>query len=322
MDKSLQINSGKKMGQDMDFTYESIALPNDYEGKVISTLISSNANSGKRKSVLYLHGFVDYFFHPHVAKEFSKAGFDFYALDLRKHGRSLLPHQRPNFCKKIEEYFEEISIAVQNIYDRGNGRVFLLAHSTGGLTAALYMNKGQKKHLVEAMILNSPFLDFNISEPLKTLSLNLAKFMAFIAPGSKISGTIPEAYGQSLHKDFYGEWDYNTAWKPIKAFATYFAWIRAAALAQQKLKKSNIRIPVLILHASASQKMFSFTQKAMTSDVILNVKDIKRLGPKLGKNITLVEIDGAVHDVFLSKKEVRAMAFKKTFDWLQQLSRT
>jgi alpha-beta hydrolase superfamily lysophospholipase len=35
-----------------------------------------------RKSVLYLHGYNDYFFHTHVEK-FNENNFDFYALDLR-----------------------------------------------------------------------------------------------------------------------------------------------------------------------------------------------------------------------------------------------
>jgi alpha-beta hydrolase superfamily lysophospholipase len=58
--------------------------------EVIATLISSNRNLGDRRSVLYLHGYNDYFFHTHVAEKFNENNFDFYALDLRKYGRSLL----------------------------------------------------------------------------------------------------------------------------------------------------------------------------------------------------------------------------------------
>ena len=65
--------------------------------------------------MLYLHGYVDYFFHPHLGENCNQADFDFYALDLRKYGRSLMQHQHPNYCKDIEEYFEEISIVIRKI---------------------------------------------------------------------------------------------------------------------------------------------------------------------------------------------------------------
>ena len=86
-----------------NFDLETISLKDDYEGKVIATLIKSKSNTGNRKSVLYIHGFVDYFFHPHVAQKFNDNGFDFYALDLRKYGRSLLKHQHASYCKSLDE---------------------------------------------------------------------------------------------------------------------------------------------------------------------------------------------------------------------------
>jgi len=302
---------------DSAFNLETLSLANDYEGEAVATLISAKANSGKRKSVLYLHGYVDYFFHPHLAEKFLDNGFDFYALDMRKHGRSLLPHQRPNICKDLGEYFEEISIALRKIHAGGNVRVFLLGHSTGGLTAALYMNFGQEKKLVSGLILNSPFLDFNLNGFQKALSLSIARFMAAAFPFSKVTGTIPRAYGQSLHKNYNGEWDFNLNWKPVDGFPTYFAWIVATHKAHQKLKNSNIEVPVLVLHSSKSLKLSKFTEAAATADLILNVADIKRLAPKLGKNVILEEIKKAVHDVFLSKKKVRAKAYDAMFRWLE-----
>ena len=141
-----------------DFDYQTIQLSPDYEGKVTATLISSKFNAGDRESVLYLHGYIDYFFHPHVCEEFINNDFDFYALDLRKYGRSLLEHQRPNFCLDIEEYFEEITIAIRQINKTGNSLIHLLGHSTGGLIASSYMNYGKEKSSIKSLILNSPFL--------------------------------------------------------------------------------------------------------------------------------------------------------------------
>ena len=62
-----------------------------------------------RGAVLYVHGFSDYFFQRHMAERFALEGYAFYALDLRKHGRSLRPHQHPNFCKSVAEYYADIT---------------------------------------------------------------------------------------------------------------------------------------------------------------------------------------------------------------------
>ena len=62
-----------------------------------------------RGAVLYVHGFADYFFQRHMAERFAAEGYAFYALDLRKHGRSLRPHQHPNFCKSVTEYYADIT---------------------------------------------------------------------------------------------------------------------------------------------------------------------------------------------------------------------
>ena len=58
-----------------DYTSQNIKLKHDYEGDVKAVLIASNNNRGNRKSVLYLHGYVDYFFHPHLGEKFNQNGF-------------------------------------------------------------------------------------------------------------------------------------------------------------------------------------------------------------------------------------------------------
>jgi len=298
-----------------DYTSQNIQLDSDYEGEVKAVLTASKNNTGNRKSVLYLHGYVDYFFHPHLGEKFNQNNFDFFALDLRKHGRSLMQHQHPNYCKDIEEYFEEISLSIRKIESESSS-VFLLAHSTGGLTASCYMNDGKEKSLIKGLILNSPFLDFNQSKIEKSLSQFLARLISKVSNYAKIEGALSPAYAQSVHKDHYGEWEFNLDWKPIKGFPTYFKWLEAIARAQKKLEKSNIQVPTLIMHSSGSLKTKKYSKEAMSHDIVLNIKDIKRVGEKLGDRVTLLEIENAQHDIFLSPKPVREVGFNKMFAWL------
>lgn len=301
-----------------DYTSQTIQLTPDYEGEVTATLISSNFNLGNRKSVLYIHGYIDYFFHQHLGEQFNANGFDFYALDLRKYGRSLLEHHHPNYCKDVEEYFEEISIAILKIQKETNS-IYLFGHSTGGLITSNYMNDGAEKNRIDGLILNSPFLDFNQSRFAKLISSFAANFISRISVYSKISGALSPAYAQSIHKDHYGEWDFNQDWKPIKGFPTYFKWVVAIATAQKKLDHSNITVPILILHSSGSIKMSKFSEEAMSNDIVLNIEDMKRVGSKLGDRVTFSKIENAQHDIFLSSKSVREDAFDKLFSWLSKM---
>lgn len=304
-----------------DYTSETIHLTPDYEGEVIATLVKSKFNVANRKSVLYLHGFIDYFFQAHLGEKFAANKFDFYALDLRKYGRSLLAHQHPNYCKDITEYFEEITIAIRQIQESCNGDIYLLGHSTGGLIASSYMNSGKEKDLIKGLILNSPFFDFYQTNFQKAIVYRISKFMASIHPFSYIKGTLSQVYTKSLHKDYNGEWDFNLQWKPIKGFATYFSWLLAIRTAHKALEKSNINTPVLVMHSSGSSKISAFSEEAFNNDIVLDILDIKRVGAKLGKRVSLLEIENAQHDIFLSKKNVRDKAFDQMFSWLNSINK-
>jgi alpha-beta hydrolase superfamily lysophospholipase len=144
------------------YTCRTIALRDDDEGPVSATLVACRSDKPTGAAVLYVHGFVDYFFQTHLADFFTARGVDFYALDLRKYGRSILPHQTPNFCLDLTEYYDELDEAVKIIRDEdGHDRLLVNAHSTGGLVTALWAHDRRAEKKVDAMFLNSPFLDLN-----------------------------------------------------------------------------------------------------------------------------------------------------------------
>jgi len=305
-----------------DFNFQTKHLLPDYEGPVTSTLISSKFNVGNRKSILYLHGYTDYFFHAHLCEAFINRGFDFYALDLRKYGRSMLPHQHPNYCLDMEEYFEEITLAIRQIKAAGAKPISLLGHSTGGLLACNYLNDGKERSCLKTLILNSPFFAFNEPEIKIRIFLSAARIVSAFFPYSKVSGVLSPAYPQSIHRRYSGEWDFHLEWKPIEGFPVYFKWVLAVAKAQKKLIHSDIQVPVLVMHSSRSRNVSSFSEEAMSSDIVLNVEDMKRIGSRLGRQVTFSEIDNALHDIFLSSKEVRDDAFNQMFSWLEKSQNT
>ena len=162
--------------------------------------------------MLYLHGFVDYFFHTHVADAFAVHGYDFYALDLRKYGRSLLAGQTPYYSTDIAEYDEEIDAAIDIIRAEGHDEVVAYGHSTGGLIFPLWANRRRGKGLIQAMVLNSPFFDLNASDFERGFLTKLVDKVGRFAPRIIVS-KLPSPYARALHTNNGGEWDFDPEWE-------------------------------------------------------------------------------------------------------------
>ncbi|MCC9041421.1 alpha/beta hydrolase [Myroides sp. M-43] len=294
---------------------------NDYEGKVVTTLIESRSNrTENRQTVLYIHGFCDYFFQYHLMDHLNENGIDFYAIDLRKYGRSLLEHQHPNYCKSLREYFTDIDYSIEYILKaKPSTTLYLLGHSTGGLLATYYSMFGLLKERLSGLMLNSPFLDFNVSFYMKPFIGVVAKKKVakdMYASNDQMS----DIYGKSLLKTYNGEWEYNTDWKPVKPFPVYYAWILAVQHAQELIQEVVLHedFPILLMYSEQSGNPSKWTASSQSSDIVLNVKDIEKIGARLGANVQKVRIKDGIHDLFLSHQEVRENALSVVTTFLSK----
>src|SRR5690606_39025436 len=95
------------------FEKATLKISSGKDGELAATLVRTvGPEQDSRPAVLYVHGFVDYFFHAHVAKAFEDAGFRFYAIDLRRHGRSLRTGNLACVTERVDDYFAELDWAV------------------------------------------------------------------------------------------------------------------------------------------------------------------------------------------------------------------
>jgi alpha-beta hydrolase superfamily lysophospholipase len=90
---------------------ETIPLEPDFEGDVVATLVSRRTASPSERATLHVHGFSDYFFHAEYGEWWIQRGHDMYALDLRKYGRSIRPHQSATYVADLSEYYDELDAA-------------------------------------------------------------------------------------------------------------------------------------------------------------------------------------------------------------------
>ncbi|GAA2077500.1 alpha/beta hydrolase [Actinomadura alba] len=298
--------------------YEAFRLPlgRDAEGEVVATLVRRRAAEPTRRAVLYVHGFVDYFFQTHLADFYVERGYDFYALDLRKYGRSLLEHQTPNMIHSLTDYFAELDEAVRII--RADHDLLLLnGHSTGGLISALWADRVQGRGVVDGLFLNSPFFDINAPAVMRRFGAGLARTLARPRPHAKLPAAVSELYPRSIHRDHDGEWDFDLAWKPIEGFPVRAAWLAAVRRGQLRLHRGlGIDVPVLVMCSTRSVKPRPGSDELTRADAVLDVEQIARWSNRLGRHLTLVRIEDGLHDLVLSAEPARERTFAELERWM------
>ncbi len=132
-----------------EFAQLTLDLGSDEQGPVVATLVRALPTpvpwwerARRRRpllegvDVLYVHGWSDYFFQKRLARFWTARGARFFALDLRKYGRSLREGQTPGYITDLSTYDEDIAAALDAM-GRGDGgeesgrRLILFGHSTG-----------------------------------------------------------------------------------------------------------------------------------------------------------------------------------------------
>ncbi|MHA7238673.1 alpha/beta hydrolase [Arthrobacter sp. TMS1-12-1] len=312
----------------------TLPLEPDDEGPRVATLVAyepdvpSRADGGApapTRAVLYLHGFSDYFFHTELAGALSGHGWAFFALDLHKYGRSLLPGQTPGFARSLDEYDADLDAALAALRARlaaragtGSGaavEVVLMAHSTGGLTATLWAARNPGR--VAALVLNSPWLDTRGSALLRSAAQGVLDTVSRRRPKARLRLPEPGFYFRSISDTLDGEWPVAPAWRPEAGFPVRAGWLAAVLAGHAALARGvTVPVPVLVLCSTASTISATWNASMLESDIILDVGPMVRRAAELGHDVTIRRLPGALHDVFLSRPEVRRAAVMITAGWL------
>lgn len=324
------------LGKDPDGEADIVAVVVKYQplqatsyGNDSATLPQKGSPSAQtHRAVLWVHGMSDYFFQSHIAEAFYAHGRDFYAVDLRKCGRALRDGQTPHHISDLEMYDIKLNRALDLILAEGHTHVTIAAHSTGGLITALWLDRlrrtdPQRHAVINALVLDSPWLDMHLS-PKKARAVRiLAPILARLTPNKLTPDSSPGGYGKSLHKDQFGEWDYNVSWKPLGGHTKNWAWLAAIVAGHKRIGKGiETGVPTLSLHSDGYLLGRDFCEQLRHVDAVLNTDQIEARTPKLSSSARSAIIEGAMHDVYLSQKEVRARAFAETFAFLAEVDKS
>lgn len=316
-----------------EFEQLTLELRDDDQGPVVATLVRAlpaaqewwHRLRGRAPlldgvDVLYVHGWSDYFFQKRLARFWTSRGARFYALDLRKYGRSLRDGQTPGYVADLATYDEDIAAALaamgQTIEGGDGRRLVLFGHSTGGLTLSLWASRHPEA--ADAVILNSPWLEFQIA-PARAAIAPMVELQARIRPHEVAPQVDLGFYTRAQHEvaDPDDPMDVNPLWRPAQTMAVYAGWLHAVLSGHKTVAAGlSIPAPVCVLLSARSAPPTRWSDDLTAADSVLVVDDIARAALRLGPSVTVERIDGALHDVFLSRHEAREEAYRRLGRWV------
>ena len=286
--------------------------------------------------VLYVHGWSDYFFQTELAEFWNALGARFYALDLRRYGRSLRPDQAPGYIESLDDYDADIEAALDAIAadaatpttghtDSTTSptttpshprRLVLLGHSTGGLTLTLWASRHPGR--ASALVLNSPWLELQVGRFGRRAVSPLVEVRA---------RTDPRRTGLTLDLGYYTQAQQiigsqppphlPDAWRPERGFPPRVAWGAAILAGHRRIARGEVSVdcPVLVLLSATSSSPFTWTADMTHADSVLAVEEIAYAATRIGPYVTLARLQHALHDVFLSLPTPKAQAYAALERW-------
>jgi alpha-beta hydrolase superfamily lysophospholipase len=303
--------------------YEALTaeLPDDAEGELVATLVRYRTDRPTTRAVLYLHGFSDYFHQVELAEFHAARGETFYALDLHKYGRSLGAHQTPARMSDVADYYPELDAAVEFITGEGHRTLVLNAHSTGGLIGLLWLHDRRTQAgttiPIEAVVLNSPFLDVPATWPIRALAPRPFAALARNRPLMVLPSPERSLYQMSIHRSERGEWDFITDWKPIAGGTVRIEWLAAAQRAIARAHAGlDLNCPILMMCAARSIRAKQWTDELYRGDAVLDVDALARWSTRLGSHVTVLRVADGMHDLLLSRPDVRKRVYADINRWM------
>lgn len=310
--------------------FEQLTLPlgEDSEGEIVATLVRALPDAAPwwrfgrvprplaDVDVLYVHGWSDYFFQKRLARFWTSRGARFFALDLRKYGRSLRQGQTPGFITDLDEYDADIEAALAARGDTAGRRLVLFGHSTGGLILSLWASRHPRQ--IDALILNSPWLEFQLGAARAAIAPVVglqARLWPMDAAPQVDLGFYSRAQKEVADPDDPMEPD--PAWRPEQSMLVHAAWLHAILQGHGRVSEGlGIVAPVCVLLSARTARPTRWSDELTRADSVLVVDDIARAALRLGSSVTVERIDGALHDVFLSERVARADAYGRLDRWV------
>lgn len=248
-----------------------------------------------RGEVLIAHGFGEHSGrYETLTEHLTSHNYSVTAYDHRGHG---LSDGLPGHVESFDEYDQDLVKMVASIRERRQPkRLFLIAHSMGGLIALRYL--ARKQASVDGAVISAPLIAVAVRVPAHKLMI--AKVGARMAPRMRLDNEINPAV---LSRD--PEVGRAYAADPLVNRKVSTKWFAEASRAMAEVVRwaPDIKAPILVMHG--------------TEDRLASVDATRRLFENIGSSDKeLVIYPGFYHELFNEpeKQEV----FQRVSEWIEK----
>lgn len=307
-----------------------LQLHPDEAGPNRAALVRLKPQGDPEFAFLAIHGWNDYFYQTELAETISGMGGQFYGVDLRKYGRAHLSGQLWGYVTDLSTYDEDIHAALDAIYEDLGPDIplVLYGHSTGGLTAALWADRHPGS--LAGLILNSPWLEIQAATITRYIGQPIMGALSRLSPTAELPSADNGFYQRSLTgwvdddevNDPSDPFTAEGGWRPHPEYRTFPSppvrpgWLRAILQGHEQVAAGlHIDAPILVLTSAHSFSSDEWSPEMRSADIVLDVEQIWKRVPQLGAEVTLVKLEGAIHDVTFSRRSVRENAFAHIRAW-------
>ena len=194
-------------------------------------------------------------------------------------------------------------------------RLVLIGHSTGGLILSLWA--GSHEGEADAVILNSPWLEFQLSALTRVAVAPVVGLQARLSPLETLPKVDFGFYTRAQREARGADLDVRPEWRPEQSWDVHSAWLNAILAGHARVALGlGIDAPVCTLLSAKSAVPTRWSDELTHADSVLVVDDIARASLKLGASVTVERIPGALHDVFLSRADARDIAYERLDRWV------
>jgi len=211
----------------------------------------------KKGAVVFVHGFGEHSGrYSHLAYQLSLASFASLSFDLRGHGRS---DGHRAYVNSFEDYFLDVERAIDEARSLFNvKKVFIIAHSMGGLIASFLAPSLNKK--LSGLILSSPA--FGLTIPIPLWKSMFGRALSFLWPKFYLSSGV-KGHELTTNMRFLKDYHRDPLVQRLITPRLYTEITRYQAISS--LAAKNLDLPILmqlagkdsLVSADESKKFFS-----------------------------------------------------------------
>ena len=140
--------------------------------------------------------------------------------------------------------------------------------------------------------------------------------MARLQPRTPLVNIDTGFYARTILAEHGGEWTYDRAWRPTPFFPIRPGWLQAVFNGHAQVARGlALPMPVLVALSARSVILPRWREEMRTADTVLDVDLLARRAVMLGPVVTVVRIEGGLHDLSLSPEPVRTQFFGAISRW-------